>query len=121
MKAWAYILSSFLLLWLFFWVLPSVRWETSEDLVSGIVYNNTNNAIITGNTEFKIRASAEMNADKNTSRTYCLPPNSKYIPLVKEAAANKNIKLVVTTKTGFYIAANPLACVENVIVTKENN
>lgn len=100
-------------------IIPFAKWEISEDIVSGIVYDNTNNSIITGNTEFKVRASADMYADENTSRTYCLPKDSQYITLVKEAAADKTIRVVVETSKSFKWMM-PWDCNDNVKVTKEN-
>jgi len=91
------------------------KWEWSEDLVSGIVYDNTNNMIISGNTKFKIRASENMYADENTSRTYCLPPWSPYIDLVKRAAADKRVKVTVSTSKAFQILL-PWQCMSNVKV-----
>ncbi len=101
----------------FFLLLFGIKWETSEDLVSGIVYDNANNKIVTGKSTFKVRASAEMYAGKDTSRTYCLPKDSPYIPLVKEAAADKNIKIVVKTSKNFQIMW-PMSCPSNVVVEK---
>lgn len=95
-----------------------VHWQTSEDLVSGIVYNNTNNDFISGNTDFSVRAAVDTYvSDQNTS-SFCLPPNSPYIPLVKEAAADKSIKVVVATRKEFKLLA-PWSCMANVTVTKE--
>ncbi len=92
------------------------RWEISEDNVSGIVYSTTNNAAISGNTDFKVRASVDAYIDKDTNESaYCLPPNSPYKALVNKAAADKNIKVQVTTKKGFWFKA-PWTCIDNVTV-----
>jgi hypothetical protein len=95
-----------------------VKWEMSEDLVSGIVYNNTNNGPIAGNTRFKIRASVDTYVNEDNTSSYCLPPGSPYIPLVQKAAADKTVKVVVTTKKVFTVKA-PWTCIDNVTVTEE--
>lgn len=99
-------------------LLPFIKWEISEDLVSGIVYDNTNNQMISGNTSFKIRAASEMATNEKTSRTYCLPPNSPYIDLVKRAAADKSLRVVVKTDKVFTLKW-PWECVPNVTVEEE--
>lgn len=95
-----------------------VDWEWSEDLVSGVVYNNENNMVISGNTSFSIRAAVDTYVSEENVSSYCLPPNSPYIPLIKKAAADKSVKVVVTTKKGFWIKA-PWTCIDNVTVTEE--
>jgi hypothetical protein len=102
----------------FFFGLLCLNWEPSEDLVSGIVYNNVNNTFLGHNTRFAVRASADMYADEQTSVTYCLPPNSEYIPLVKEAAKDKGVRVVVETRKDFQVLW-PWECMDNVTVTKE--
>ena len=91
------------------------EWKWSEDLVSGIVYNNTNNGVIAGNTNFNIRAAVDTYVNVDNTSSYCLPPNSPYIPLVKKAAADKTVKVIVTTKKGFWIKL-PWTCIDNVTV-----
>ena len=94
------------------------RWEYSEDNVSGIVYDTTNNGAISGNTNFKVRASVDTYIDKDSNESaYCLPPNSPYKELVNKAAADKTIKVQVTTKKGFWFKA-PWTCIDNVRVTE---
>lgn len=93
-------------------------WEWSEDMVSGIVYNNKNNIIISGNTNFNIRAAVDTYVNEDNTSSYCLPPNSPYIPLINKAAADKTVKVVVTTKKGFWFKA-PWTCIDNVIVTEQ--
>lgn len=94
------------------------RWEWSEDIVSGIVYDNTNNAVISGKTNFKIRASVDTYVSEDNVSRYCLPKNSPYIPLVNEAAADKSIKVVVKTRKGFWFKM-PWTCIDNVTVEKQ--
>ena len=57
----------------------SVRLQTSETIASGIVYNNQNNSIFTGNTYFRIRASENTIVTGENISRFCLPPNSPYI------------------------------------------
>lgn len=94
------------------------RWEVSEDNVSGIVYSTTNNSAISGNTHFKIRASVDTYINENNESAYCLPPNSPYKALVNKAAADKTVKVQVTTKSGFWWKA-PWTCIDNVTVTEQ--
>ncbi|MBP9839977.1 MAG: hypothetical protein KBC44_03325 [Candidatus Pacebacteria bacterium] len=87
----------------------------SEQNVSGVVYNTTNNGFISGNTNFKIRASVDTYINENNESSYCLPPNSQYKELVNKAASDKNIKVQVTTKKGFWWA-KPWTCIDNIEV-----
>lgn len=92
------------------------KWEWSEDNVSGIVYGTTNNAAISGNTDFKVRASVDSYIEKGSNESsYCLPPNSPYKVIVNKAAADKNIKVQVTTTKGFWFKM-PWTCIDNVKV-----
>lgn len=93
------------------------KWEYSEDNVSGIVYNTTNNSAISGNTKFSIRASEDTYVSQENQSSYCLPKNSPYKELVNKAAADKSIKVVVTTKRGFWVKL-PWTCIDNVEVTQ---
>lgn len=103
----------------FFTLLLFTRIEWSEDNVAGIVYSTTNNAAISGNTNFKVRASVDtyINEDKSNESAYCLPPNSQYKELVNKAAADKAIKVNVTTKKGFWVKL-PWTCIDNVTVAE---
>lgn len=87
----------------------------SEQVVSGIVYNNKNNEALTGNTTFSIRASEDTYVSEENRSSYCLPPNSPYVELVNKAAQDKSTKVVVTTKKYFAFKA-PWTCYPNVIV-----
>lgn len=91
--------------------------EWSEDNVSGIVYNTTNNNAFSGNTRFSIRAGENTPVTPENESSYCLPPSSPYKELVNRAAGDKRIKVQVTTKKGFWIRA-PWTCVNNVTVTE---
>lgn len=99
------------------WFLASIKWQTNEELVSGIVYNNTNDALISGNTSFSIRASESAYVSEENKSSYCLPPNSQYIPLVKQAAADKTIKVTVTASKKFQVMT-PWGCMDNIKVTR---
>ena len=96
----------------------SVRLQTSETIASGIVYNNQNNSIFTGNTYFRIRASENTIVTGENISRFCLPPNSPYIKLVNEAAKDKNIKVVVTSSKVFTMVPSPWHCVDNVKVER---
>lgn len=100
------------------YLLFSVRLQTSDNVVSGIVYNNQNNSIFTGNTYFSIRASENTVVTKENISKFCLPPNSPYIKLVNEAAKDKNIKVVVTSSKVFTMVLSPWHCVDNVKVER---
>lgn len=96
-----------------------IRWQDSDGIVSGIVYNNQNNSIFSGNTYFSVRALENTVVTRENASRFCLPPNSPYIELVNEAARNKNIKVVVTTSKMFMIASSPWQCIDNVKVEKQ--
>lgn len=98
----------------------SVRLQTSETIASGIVYNNQNNSIFTGNTYFRIRASENTIVTGENISRFCLPPNSPYIKLVNEAAKDKNIKVVVTSSKVLTMVPSPWHCVDNVKVERLN-
>ena len=94
------------------------RWEVSEDNVSGVVYNTTNNSVVSGNTHFSVRASEDTFVSEENRSTYCLPPDSPYIDLVNRAAADKDIKVVVTSEKGFWLKM-PWTCIDNITVTEQ--
>jgi len=102
------------------YLLFSVRLQTSDNVASGIVYNNQNNSIFTGNTYFRIRASENTVVTGENISRFCLPPNSPYIKLVNEAAKDKNIKVVVTSSKVFTMVPSPWHCVDNVKVDRLN-
>lgn len=102
------------------YLLFSVRLQTSDNVVSGIVYNNQNNSIFGGNTYFRVRASENTVVTKENTSNFCLPPNSPYIKLVNEAAKDKNIKVVVTSSKVFTMVPSPWHCVDNVKVERLN-
>lgn len=97
-----------------------IRWVTSESIVSGIVYNNQNDAVLSGNTYFSVRASENTVVTEENKSEFCLPPNSPYIKLVNEAAKNKNIKVVVASNKVFTMVSFPWQCVDNVKVERLN-
>lgn len=102
--------------WLFLWGLWCIRIETGEQLVSGVVYNNTNNRWPLGNTKFSVRASEDTYVSEENKSSYCLPPNSRYRDIVKKAAQDKSTKVVVKTEKVFTVVGNPFVCVDNVKV-----
>ena len=116
---WEYILAA-LTVAVPLYLLFSVRLQTSDNVVSGIVYNNQNNGIFTGNTYFRIRASENTIVTGENISRFCLPPNSPYTKLVNEAAKDKNIKVVVTSSKVFTMVLSPWHCVDNVKVERLN-
>jgi hypothetical protein len=118
MKVLAGFIATLVVLWGLFWVLPSLRIETSNQNVSGIVYNVKNDGFISGNTTFSVRAAVDTVVTAENESSYCLPGNSPYKALVNEAAENKEIKLVIKTEKMFYVESAPWACADNVTVTR---
>jgi hypothetical protein len=100
-----------------------VRFQASQSVVSGIVYNTETNHAVSGKTTFSVRASVDtyvyhdQNGNTNES-SFCLPPHSPYEALIEKAAADKNIKVVVTAHKYFAIQS-PFTCQPNVTVTEE--
>lgn len=92
------------------------QWTFAEENVSGIVYNTTNNGPVAGNTKFSIRASEDTYVSEENKSSYCLPKDSPYKGLVNTAAADKKVKVQVTTKKGFWFKL-PWTCIDNVTVT----
>ena len=106
------------------YLIGRISWHTSDKIVSGIVYNATFDSWPDGNTTFKVRASAEMAVTDETSPTYCLPPDSPYIEIVKQAAADKNIKVIVrVNKRPPHLRDSFLHCDDNteVEIASEDN
>ena len=92
--------------------------KLSSDVVSGIVYNTEYDAAISGNTVFSVRAGENTPVTTENRSSYCLPPHSPYTALIKRAAQDKRVKVVVTAnKFGFRLAA-PWTCIDNVSVTE---
>ena len=102
------------------YLLLSVRLQTSDNVVSGIVYNNQNNSMFGGNTYFSVRASENTVVTRENTSKFCLPPNSPYIKLVNKAAKDKNIKVIVTSSKVFTMVPSPWHCVDNVKVDRLN-
>lgn len=100
----------------FFVMLFSFQASFSDQNVSGIVYNTKNNQALTGNTNFSVRAGVDTYVSNENESSYCLPPHSPYIAVVNKAAADKRVKVVVTTKKFFKIGVAPWTCVPNVTV-----
>lgn len=94
-----------------------IRFRTSDEVTSGIAYNTSNNALISGNTTFSLRAGENTPVTSENQSTYCLPGNSQYKELVNKGAADKRVKLTVTS--GKYFAWQwPWECNSNVTVTE---
>jgi hypothetical protein len=92
-----------------------VRFKLSNETVSGIVYNTTNNRFTSDATQFSVRAGENTYTTEENKSTYCLPPNSPYKELVNRAAQDKRIKVVVSADKYFAIKA-PWTCQPNVKV-----
>lgn len=93
------------------WLIGGLRISTSEQAVSGVVYNTSNNAWLSGNTNFSVRASEDTYVSEENRSSYCLPPNSPYIDIVNKAALDKNTKVIVTTEKHFSWQFAPWTCV----------
>lgn len=102
---------------LFFITALFVRFKTNNEVVSGIAYNTTNDALISGNTRFSVRAGENTPVTTENESSYCLPPNSEYKELVNKAAADKRIKITVESKKYFAVQL-PWTCNSNVSVTE---
>lgn len=112
------VLTIVILVFGFIFALFFVRFKLSNERVSGIVYNTTNDRAISGATCFYVRAGENTYVDENNTSSYCLPKDSKYIPLVNKAAEDKRIKVVVVAhKYGLTIKA-PWTVIPNVTVTE---
>lgn len=94
-----------------------VRFKLSNETVSGIVYNTTNDRFISGATCFGVRASEATYVNEETKSTYCIPKNSEYKELVNKAAADKRIKVTVTANKYFTVKL-PWTVYPNVKVTE---
>ena len=80
-----------------------VRFKLSNETVSGVVYNTTNNRFISDATCFSVRASESTVVTEENKSSYCLPPNSPYKELVNKAAQDKRIKVVVDAHKYFTV------------------
>lgn len=94
-----------------------VSFKPNNEVVSGIVYNTSYSHLFTGNTHFSVRASEATYVSEENRSSYCLPPNSPYLPLIKKAAEDKRVKVVVTADKYFALQA-PWTCKNNVRVTE---
>lgn len=102
------------------WALFHFSMQLSEEVVSGIVYDAHFDDWPAHNTTFKIRAAAEMAVTEDTSPTYCLPSGSQYESIVREAAENKDVKVVVKVKQmPPHFREGAFKCEDNVEVTKK--
>lgn len=103
------------------WALAHLSWKASEEVVSGIVYDARFNDWPAHNTTFKVRAAAEMAVTEETSLTYCLPKGSQYESIVREAAEDKNIKVIVkVTPMPPHLKEGVLKCEDNIEVIKKD-
>lgn len=94
-----------------------VRFKLSNEVVSGIAYNTTNDRFISGTTCFYVRAGENTYVDQNNTSSYCIPKNSPYKALVNKAAADKRVKIEVQAHKYFTVKA-PWTVYPNVTVTE---
>lgn len=92
-----------------------LKWQPSQEVVSGIVYNTKNDTFIGGNTKFSVRAAVDTYVSEENESSYCVPNGSPYKDIINRAAVDKNIKVKVTADKYFGFAA-PWTCVPNVKV-----
>lgn len=109
-------------IWLFVFLFVIVgffltSWKGSNEEVSGIAYNTSNDALLSGNTYFSVRASESTYVSEENKTSYCLPANSPYKGLVNRAARDKRIKIAVSAHKYFAIQA-PWTCYPNVVVAE---
>jgi len=95
-----------------------MHFKLSNEVVSGIVYNTSTDAPISGNTHFSVRAGENTPVTEENKSTYCLPPNSPYAALITKAAQDKRIKVVVEAHKYSFRFAAPWTCVPNVTVVE---
>lgn len=95
-----------------------VRFKLSNEIVSGIVYNTTNDRAISGATCFSVRAGENTPVTEENQSSYCIPAGSPYKDLVNKAAADKRVKVTVEAhKYGLTIKA-PWEVIPNVTVVE---
>jgi hypothetical protein len=92
-----------------------VRFKLSNEVVSGIVYNTTNDRAISNATCFYVRAGENTYVDENNTSSYCIPGSSPYKALVNKAAADKRVKVTVEAHKYFTVKL-PWTVVPNVTV-----
>lgn len=92
-----------------------VRVQTSNEVVSGIVYDATFNSFLGNKTCFKVRASENMAVSETTSSTYCLNDESPYKAIIEKASRDKSVKVVVK-RNKFFGLVSPFRAVDNVEV-----
>ena len=100
-----------------FFLITFTGYQFANERVSGIVYNTTNDRIVSGATKFSVRASESTYTNQSNESTYCLPPGSRYIALVNQAAEDKRIKVRVVARKFFAVKA-PWTCPPNVVVER---
>lgn len=89
----------------------------NNEVTSGIAYNTTNDAFISGNTNFSVRANEATVTSAENQSTYCLPGDSPYKAIVNKAAADKRVKIQVNSNKHFTVKL-PWQCASNVTVTE---
>lgn len=105
-----------LILWLFLSIF-FVRFKLSNETVSGIVYNTTNDRFISGATCFSVRAGENTYVSEENQSSYCIPGNSPYKAVVNKAAADKRVKVRVDANK-YFTVKSPWTVYPNVKVTE---
>ena len=96
----------------------SMDLNTSNKVVSGIVYNASFNNWPADVTRFSIRATENTVVTSENVSKFCLPKNSEYNFLIKKAAENKEIKLIVETKKSLFFH-EPFACSDSLKIIEK--
>lgn len=105
-----------LVLFLFF-AMFFIRFKLSNETVSGIVYNTTNDRFISGATCFSVRAGENTYVSEENQSSYCIPKDSPYKEVVNKAAADKRVKVRVDANKYFTVKL-PWTVYPNVKVTE---
>ncbi len=105
-----------LVLFLFF-AMFFIRFNLSNETVSGIVYNTTNDRFISGATCFSVRAGENTYVSEENRSSYCVPKDSPYKDVINKAAADKRVKVRVDANKYFTVKL-PWTVYPNVKVTE---
>ncbi len=113
----AVLIVAALILFVVFFVPLFVRFKLSNEVVSGVVYNTTNERFLSNGTCFSVRAEVNTYVSEENRSSYCIPGNSPYKELVNKAAKDKRIKVEVEASKYFTVKL-PWTVYPNVKVTE---
>lgn len=105
------------LVFFLFFAMFFIRFKLSNETVSGIVYNTTNDRFISGATCFSVRAGENTYVSEENQSSYCIPKDSPYKEVVNKAAADKRVKVRVDANKYFTVKL-PWTVYPNVKVTE---